>query len=58
MDFTPDPDHLAIAEGVDNPRRLQQLRRLGFDLAQGNVIAAPVEAGQLVDLLLAVAEGR
>jgi EAL domain-containing protein (putative c-di-GMP-specific phosphodiesterase class I) len=40
-----------VAEGVDNVRRLQQLRRLGFDLAQGNVIAAPVEAGQLVDLL-------
>jgi len=40
-----------VAEGVDNPRRLQQLRRLGFDLAQGNVIAAPVEADQLVDLL-------
>ena len=40
-----------VAEGVDNPRRLQQLRRLGFDLAQGNVVAAPVEAGRLVSLL-------
>lgn len=42
-----------VAEGVDNPRRLQQLRQLGFDLAQGHVVGAPVDADQMLRLLQA-----
>jgi len=40
-----------VAEGVDQPRRVQQLRQLGFDLAQGHAIGAPVEADRMVTLL-------
>ncbi len=40
-----------VAEGVDNPRRLQQLRQLGFDLAQGHAVGAPVDAEQMLKLL-------
>ncbi len=42
-----------VAEGVDNPRRLQQLRQLGFDLAQGHAVGAPVDADQMLRLLQA-----
>ncbi len=42
-----------VAEGVERPGQLRELRRLGCDLVQGHLIARPTAAEQLTPLVLA-----
>jgi EAL domain-containing protein (putative c-di-GMP-specific phosphodiesterase class I) len=42
-----------VAEGVERPGQLGQLRRLGCDLVQGNVIGQPGCASKITALVLA-----
>jgi diguanylate cyclase (GGDEF)-like protein/PAS domain S-box-containing protein len=44
--------HIAVvAEGVETPEQLATLRRLGCALAQGYLLAAPMSAGDMTQLL-------
>jgi len=47
-----------LAEGVQSAQHVQQLRRLGCDLGQGNFLHAPVGAGDCVELLVRHARGE
>jgi len=38
---------LTVAEGIESPRQLQELRRAGCDLGQGYLLSHPLEAGEL-----------
>ncbi len=42
-----------VAEGVERPGQLRELRRLGCDLVQGHLIARPAPAEELTPLVLA-----
>jgi len=40
-----------VAEGIENPSDLAALKRLGFDLGQGNLLSAPMPFASLLALL-------
>ena len=46
-------DAIVIGEGIESVEQLRALRALGCDLGQGNLLSAPVPAGEMSEMLAA-----